>query len=353
MQIDQVNQSEQAISRRGFIKGAAVSALAAAAIGAGQVALDKATDPAAVNLVTSAPIGPVAVTTAVPSSTGSVERLVADLANVQAENVRLQTALAAAQQQLEILQAGEHSQTIQSEALTVELNSANERLGIMAGLLALYNQLDDVPLDVLFEHGITAVSEGLGSLLDEIPTLEQGLQQGEVALSTFEGQIPLLQNGRSWLNHHVDKLQVYFTAVEKLLEKTVDRIGPILEMINDWFASVRRWLPFNLGQRATEIMESMTTLILETPQTISGLTTNVVEPLNIWIDDSQEETPVQRQLVNPLKREVIAKGFNSVLKTRDLSTLYHSELKIPIETAVSQRRQIQNLIQDYRQENQL
>lgn len=342
----------QHVSRRRFLQGAAVTAAAAAATGAGAALLKESAAAPAATTVQSAPLVQ-SVQTAVTDFAAHPDDLIARLAAAQADNLRLQAALTAAERQLAAMQAEDATQSGAAEALTVELADANTRVSVLTGLMALYEQLAAVDVGDTVEAGAAAVSEAIANLLDDAPALEEGVTLAAAALDNFEAQLPVLQNGRFWLKTQTEKLQQYFLAIEKLLEKTASRVAPLLEMIQAWFADVRKWLPFGIGEQAAEVVQSLTTLIDETPRTIAGLATNIAEPLDVWLHDDGDDLPIQRNLVKPIREQVLTKTNQTVGKARQLNDVYQSQLAEPAQAAMARRQTLQTLIAEYRDQHQL
>lgn len=345
---------DQQISRRGFLKGVAVTGAAAVATGAGAATLmqQSANAPITTNVVSTPPLLPA---TAVPNMANiSADEMLARLASAQAENVRLQAALDAANRQLLGAQADDQNALAAQETYNVHLAEANNQIGVLAGLIALYEQLDSVDVDAVVENGLTAVSETLNNFMADVPTLEESLEMGQIALAEVENHIPLLDNGRLWLENHNGKLDSYFKAIELILLEVVESAGPFLDMLNSWFESVKKWLPFGLGEKATNVMQSITTLLLETPATISGLNTNVAQPLDVWLaKDQNNEVNLQKNLIKPLRENVIAQSNIATGKAKQVESIYKEQLHEPINTAVASQRVIRNLIAEYRENNQV
>lgn len=345
------DQDDPEVSRRNFMKAALLTAVAASATGAGAALYNQSlsTSPAANSGTTlSQPLTTAVTTTDTTASTDIFSRLAA----AQAENVRLQAALDAAQSQLTSLEQNSQTTANNSEALTVELGQANEQIGILAGLVALYEELEAADVETAVEHGLTTFSSNMATMLADMPTLAESIALGRQALQDFETQLPLLDNGRLWLINHLSKIEGYFTAVEQLLTEAVDRIGPLLQMLNDWFDSLKKWLPFGMGQTAATIMQAITTLIMETPNTLSGLDTNIVQPLNGWLSrDQNNETVLQQSLVKPLRDDLMPKADSTVSKAQQMDATYKTALKEPVETAVASQRVLRNLIAEYRQQH--
>jgi hypothetical protein len=94
-----------------------------------------------------------------------------------------------------------------------------------------------------------------------------------------------------------------------MLEEGAERLGSFLEMLNNWLQEVRKWLPFNMGQRSGRYYGSAVSVLGEVPHTLSGLDTNIAQPLDEWLaHDGEETTRLQRKLVQPLRARVLSKG---------------------------------------------
>jgi hypothetical protein len=342
---------DQVVSRRKFIKAAALTAVAASATGAGAAIYNQAV-PTETVITSASNLAAPAVNAAVSPASSANTDLFTRLAAAQAENVRLQSALDAAQRQLTNLDQNNQSTASSSEALSVELGQANGQIGILAGLVALYEQFEAVDMETAVQNGLTSFSGNMETMLAEVPTLSESIQMGRQALQNFETQIPVLDNGRLWLIDHLSKIERYFQVVEQLLAEAVDRVGPFLQMLTDWFENVKRWLPFGMGQTAATVMQSITDLIMETPNTLSGLDTNITQPLNVWLNrDQNNETALHQTLIKPLRDDLMTKADTTISKVQQMDETYKTALKEPVETAVASQRIIRNLIAEYRQQH--
>lgn len=349
----------QPVSRRSFLKNAALTAVAATAAGAGAAALTQRSQdkPPTIDVGQPAysaalPTGQTAVSPT-PAAVNDNADLLARLANAQAENVRLQAALDAAQRELESLRGANQSSGAAAEELTLQLDAAHERLGILGGLVALYEQLDDVDMGEALEDGVTAVTDTLANLLGLAPALTDGLDVGDRALAEVEAHLPLLQNGRAWLNDHLERVRAFYDGVEAVLQNFVDSVGPFLQMLENWFQEMRKWLPFGLGQRAADVMTALTHLVAETPNTLSGLDTNIAQPLDVWLAQDADAPRLQRTLVKPLREQVLDPARQTIAQAEQVQTVYRARVAAPLETAVANRRAIREQIGAYRQQHQV
>ncbi len=334
-----------AVSRRSFLRALTVTAVAATATGAGAALVNQS------------------INNNIPATTFTTQTLnthtpppsdwLAELAALKAENARLQTELAAAQRNLQALQASTNQSATQTDTLMAQLDEANQQIVVLSGLLALYEQLDDLDVTGLALAGLTAVSDALTALLAQIPSLEEGITQAQATLNELDEQLPLLENGRLWLQRQTEKLETYFADVTHMLETAVEKAAPFLELLNQWFADILKWLPFGLGQRAQQVMTAMTTLFTELPPTIQGLGTNVAEPLDMWLAEQQGEPALRHKLIRPLQETIFTNTSATLTQIQQVSETYRKTLAEPVETAVHQQQTIRQLIAAYRQQNGL
>ncbi|MBX3059645.1 MAG: hypothetical protein KF770_24600 [Anaerolineae bacterium] len=343
---------ESEVSRRGFLLGMGVTAVAATTVGAGAALLKGSQQAAVTTITTLPPAAPVVSLPPLAANAGAES--FTQLATAQAEIIRLQAALDAANRQIEALSQPDSGAIAAQETLRTELASANERVSVLAGLVALYEQLDGVDLGAALDNGLTAVSGALTNLLDDIPSLEASMAAGTLALAEVENHLPVLANGRAWLDAHLNKLDGYFHQIEKLLMDVVERAGAFVQMVNEWFAGVKKWLPFGIGEKATTIMQSITTLLLETPATITGLNANLAQPLDVWLArDEQNEIALNKKLVKPLRDDLMVKTTVALSKAKGVESVYAVNLQEPVGTAVARQQTLRTLIADYRQQHQV
>lgn len=339
-------KDEQSVSRRSFLKAAAVTAAAATATGASAALLqgtNQATSPLP-NALSLPVTRPTLANTAAASN-----ELFAQLAAVQADNIRLQARLDAAERRLQAEETG----SSEVEVLRAELETSGRQVSLLAGLLALYEQLEGVDLGEVLDEGLAAVGTSLSDLVDELPTLSESIESGRRALDEFDEHIPALEEGRQWLDEQTGKLRTTFATIEALLAAAVESSGPIMQMLNEWFQGILKWLPFGLGRRAVGVMEAIADLLTETPNTVTGIDNHVVQPLDVWLKRESGEVPLRQNLVKPLREEVLERSSQTMWRARQLQATYQSALAEPAQTASETQRTIRQLIVEYRRQHQI
>ena len=340
------NNADEQINRRKFLKVAAVTAVAATATGAGASLLNSQ------KAQPQAPLTQPFTSVPLPQNGDSAD-LITQMAALQAENARLQADLELATHRLSSQETAVTETDTAVQAMSVELDAANQRIGVLAGLVALYEQLDGVDMSDLLQEGLETVSDAISDAVDDLPSLSESIELGQEILTELDDHIPLLENGRTWLGTQTDKMQRYYTAVESLLETAVDEIGPFLQMFNEWVQKILKWLPFSLGERTSTIMDALTNLLLETPPTLTGLHNNVAQPLDVWLAGDNEEMPLRKNVILPIREQVLTKANSMVTKTAQVQTVYEEKMVRRVGTTVAARDQIKTLIQTYRQQHQI
>jgi hypothetical protein len=342
------------VSRRDFLKGLTAAGVIAVAAGAGAAWLTEQNKaPATLNSlspITTLPnLPPINSAIGNPASSD----LMARLAAAQAENVRLQSELDAANRRLEGL---EQVRSDNTAVLTLQnqLKEANTRVSVLAGLVALYQQLEQLDLNGVLSSGFGAVGTLLGRLSSRLPNVGTGLSLSRQALDQFEQQTTVMDNGRQWLGHQLSKLNRYYEAVELVLRTVAEGAGSLMQMMNDWLQKLLGWLPFGLGRQSSEVMENLTTLVTEVPHTINGLRVNVLQPLNSWLAvNERNEIPLQANLIKPLRQQAFEPTQAILAETETALTSYRVELLEPTQTILTHRQALSDRIQAYREHHQV
>ncbi|HSM56469.1 MAG TPA: twin-arginine translocation signal domain-containing protein [Candidatus Sulfomarinibacteraceae bacterium] len=348
-----VTHNDDNVDRRGFLKAVALTAAAAAATGGGAAYFMNEADKAPVVTSVNQPPPPPAVSQAetVINASHDVSEVLAQLASSEAENLRLRAELDAAQRRLSALEESNGDVGAVNETLRTELASANQQVSVLAGLVALYEQLDDINLLETVDGGLNSLGGVLSGLVDDLPRVEEGLARGQQALENFEAQIPLVQNGRQWLDGHLARLNTFYEAAETVLTAAVENAGSFLQKLNEWFQGIRKWLPFGVGDRAAEVMAVLTTLLDETPKTIEGLHRNIAEPLDVWLATDGEDVALRNRLVKPLKDGALSPSGDVVQRVRETREVYETELVEPVKVAAKTRHSLREEIAAYRKKH--
>lgn len=343
------------VDRRDFLKALAMTAAAATVVGGGAGYLaNKADQAPLVTSLAEVPAPPVvSAAETMVTANDEIAELLAKLASARAENMKMKAELDAAQRRLAALEEANGDAGQVNETLQTELAAATEEVSLLAGLVALYEELEEGDLWSSVEEGIASFGLVLGDLRDEIPTLEEGVTAGAQALDAFEAQIPLVKEGRNWLESQLARLDTFYRTAEDLLAAAVEGAGSFLQKIEEWFQGIRKWLPFGVGDRAAEVMAALSMLLDETPRTMHGLRRNVAEPLDTWLQSEEDETALHAHLVKPLKEKTLNRAGSVVEQARQAGEAYDEHVVSAVSEAAQNRRALKEKISAYRKQHQI
>ena len=354
------NSDELTVSRRNFMRNLAISALAATTVGTSAALISgewkKATvSPPVIRELPTAPTAVPAVRSAqtVITAQNDASELLARLVESQTENMRLQAVLEATQRDLESLVVTNGSNRSATEDLSIQLAGANEQIGVLSGLVALYDQLDEVDMTETVQNGLAIVTDSINNLIDQTPVLSEGIELGHQALAEVEGHLPQLEDGRIWMEAQANKLGAFYDTVEVVLQGILDSVGSFLDLVESWFDGVRKWLPFGIDEKAANVVNALSDLVAETPHTISGLDTYIAKPLDVWLAREEDTPRLTRTLIKPIREKVLAEANETINRAQSVKTTYQDQLTLPVEAAAANRNAVRQQISNYRQQHQV
>jgi hypothetical protein len=354
------NSDELTVSRRNFMRNLAIATLAATTAGTGAALISGEWKKTTVSspVIRDLP----AVSTAVPAvrsaqtvvtAQNDASELLARLAESQAENMRLQAVLEATQRDLESLVVTNSSNRSATEDLSIQLAGANEQIGLLSGLVALYDQLDEVDVTETVQNGLAIVSESINNLVDQTPVLSEGIELGHQALAEVEDHLPQLEDGRIWMEAQANKLGAFYDTVEVVLQGVLDSVGSFLDLVESWFDGVRKWLPFGIDEKAANVVNALSDLVAETPHTINGLDAYIAKPLDAWLAREEDTPRLKRKLIKPIREQVLAEANETISRAQSVKTTYQDQLALPVEVRAANRNAIRQQIANYRQQHQV
>jgi hypothetical protein len=342
--------AEPGINRRRFITASVAVAATATVAGAGAALLRDKKAPLEMNTLPEPVRQPVQISS---NSNQEVDELFSRLASAQAENVRLESQLNITKRQLEAKRSSISSRNrAESEDLRTRLDEMNLQVGVLSGLVALYDQLDEIDLDDIVDNGLAAVGDALDELVDNVPTIAEGLQIGQAALDDLEQHIPILEDGRDWLEDQLGSVDEYYGAIDRSLRKVVRGGGSFMHMVSEWFQDILKWVPFGIGDEAIEVMDTLSDFLSEIPATLTGADKNVVQPLDVLLEKESGKTALQNNVISPVRDRALGPAAKAMNQTETLKTTYQIRLATPARAKLERKRAIRRSIDEYRSNHQ-
>jgi hypothetical protein len=342
---------ESGMNRRRFIKASVAAAAAVTTVGAGAALLREKETPVISNPLPPRIQAPVQIS---PSSNEQSAEMFKRLASAEAENVRLQAQLNSAKRRLESKQNSIASQAnSESESLLAQLDDMSLQVGVLSGLVALYNQLDHLDLDQVVTDGLAAVDTALDDLIEGLPTISEGIEMGQAALDDLEDQIPILEDGREWLEQQLADVDQYYSVIERALDRAVEGGGSFLNRLEEWFQGILKWLPFGIGRRAADVMEAISDLTSGIPDWLQGTDDKIAQPLAGLLEKKDGQPAVHRKIITPLRKGALEPAAKALDDTQNLKTTYSQYLAAPTRWNMERKQALLASIREYRETHQL
>lgn len=346
------NEAGNHSNRRKFLTGALAAAAISAAGGAG-LALRPKSVPLTQEMITAMPTAAAAVVRA-PGSTGQQE-LMGKLAASQAENVRLQALVDGLNRRLAVAESGRVEAGDETTLLQNELANSQNKVGVLAGLVALYEQLEEVDLADTVTGGLTTLAGHLGEVVGNIPGLDEALEAGDIAIASFERDIPALENGRAWFSDHLSQLSRRWQLFEGILREITESVGDTLGLLQSWFDKILGWVPFEFGARTRNGLNALFDLVQFSPQTIERGQSELLGVMDQWLkpEVGQQTAAVHSRLVQPLREGVMGQAAKASAGVKTMQTVFQEELVAKTAVDLANRAEIAQLIERYRHENEV
>lgn len=342
---------ESGINRRRFLKASVAVAATATVAGAGATLLRDKKPPTIVSPRPQRFQQPVQLTA---ESNQEAEELFSRLASAEAENVRLQSQLNSAKRRLESKQSTiSTNNRSETESLLSQLDDMSLQVGVLSGLIALYNHLDDIELDEIVSDGLATVETALDDLVDSVPTISEGIEMGQAALDELEEHIPVLEASRAWLDDQLDNVDAYYGVVERTLSRVVESSGSIVNLLDEWFQGILKWLPFGIGRKAAEVVQAISELTAAIPDTLAGINENVVRPLEVLLEKKDGQTAIQKNVIAPVRERALEPAALAMENTETLKTTYTRHLAAPARWKIERKQAVRRSIDEYRQTHRL
>ncbi len=289
-----------------------------------------------------------------PIAPSGSTQLATDLAAAQLENSRLQSELSAAQQRIADLESALGQQKGESESLRMEVDGKTAQIGILGGLVALYEQLDNGDIGDYVSNGMHEMAASIADVVDDIPNVQETLSTGRQLLLDLESEVPLIDGARLWLLGHVSRVGLAYSVVQQMLLNVSEGASDVLTMMSAWTEQLLKWLPFGLGEKTTNVIDALANLLDVTPETTNGLVSNVADPLEMWLGGANETaTPLVDNVIAPLKTGVLSSAETHLTRTATLRQDYQLKVRDPFSVALDNRNRIRASIDAYKVQHSL
>jgi hypothetical protein len=234
--------------------------------------------------------------------------------------------------------AGQAVAQLESEAELIKLR----------GLLALYENLEQVGIDALLSTGMAALSLSLGGLETGITALETGVDLIDDGVSALERSFPTIRSGLTVVEGLVAGLERRVRRLQDVMAEVQEMVSPLSDAVGSFFSSLVERIP-GVGPSIIGALDRISELVGSLPDAIGNVRTSLLEPLREeWFTD-EEETGLKGRLFNPLQESLLEPLEDFLGDLADAVDTWETQLVDPLEDALTQRRAIKQQIADYKE----
>lgn len=225
------------------------------------------------------------------------------------------------------------------------LQNALAQLEEHQNLNSLWQQLDEVGLDVMMGAALATMGGNLQNLARLAALLREGLEVGRAVTDWFIGAMLRPQTGIQWLQRQVNALA---TSIDWLLEQVRDVVQPAANLsatLMDFVIKVLDRLPFNFGSRAEAGLNAMRTVVDQLPELVRGINDDVLDPLADWFG-TDEGRNLQGMLVRPVVENVFVPAQQVLAKIDEVDSAFSNNVASPVEGAIAERETLRERIRE-------
>lgn len=359
--MSQQNQN-QSISRRRFLTVLGATSLASGIAGAGFTVRQMGKNTVSVSpSPTYSPAQfdePVQVPTQiVVENPAELKQAQERLAQVSTEKLQLQAEVDSLKQQLQSTEAVLDEKLVRITELETQLGETTKTRAAALGLVALYEQLEDVDVAQSVQNGLSAVGAAWDDFIDDIPAASDGLVQAGAMIGEFDGQIQAFQSARTWLAVRLELLRRDNNVMQEILSGFAQPIGPLLEMLGRWFDDVRKWVPARFLETANQVIDSLMTTVSGVPVTVDGAQATVASALDGWFAEDDEDVDrnpiIRHRLFKPLTEKTLPHALTVLQKTTIAKQKYEADLVTQVAETLNRQQSVVAQILEYRERNNL
>ena len=347
---DYLGRKDQPLTRKKWLVGAAMASCAGLA---GWVGSRVAGREAGDQVLAGASLSPVkwdapaAVSQAAPDAAATLR----ELAQARGENQLLQEQLRQAAERLQSLQGELATHEARVKELDAELQDSRNGAGALAGLVALYEELEAQGLDQWVETTWSQLVQTLEQVLTGVPLLRDGLTLAAQSLEQLETSLPTLRGGLDWLEARFLLLAERLQAMEEALSASVEPLQPVLSKVTDFFASILHWLPFGMGDNIGDGLASIKEVLTHIPELVGGTGPLVVARFRTWLGSEQDEGSIQTAVIAPVRSDVLQPAGSLADDLDELGGQVKETLAATLPAHLDARRRVTDKIAQYKSDH--
>ena len=218
----------------------------------------------------------------------------------------------------------------------------------LRGLVALYENLEQVGLDALLSTGLVLVSASLQGLESGITVLESGVRAVDAGVTAFELSFPTIRRGLIAVENLFAGLEARLARLQELMGEVQEMVSPLSDAVGSFFSSIVERIP-RVGPAMLDALDRISDLVGSLPDAIGEVRRRLLEPLREeWFTDD-DEIGLKGKLLNPLQEGLLKPLESFFSDLADAVDTWQQQLISPAEQALTEREVVRGQIADYKE----
>lgn len=220
-------------------------------------------------------------------------------------------------------------------------------------LLAMYEQLEKVGLDAILTTGLNIMRAPFDAVKGGLHLVQDGISAVQNALNAFQTNLDSLRAAASAANGVITDLSNRYLAAQAVVDAVTGRAQPLADSIAGFFAALLSKIPFGIGDNFKNGIDALVLLIQAIPASINTLTTQFLKPLADTFFPPNGNAEVKTGLLDPITQKLLQPLQGFLADVESLVNHWENDFGGPVQSALEQRAQLRQQIDDYRQQNKL
>ncbi len=220
-------------------------------------------------------------------------------------------------------------------------------------LLAMYEQLEKVGLDAVLTTGMNVMRAPFDAVKGGLRLVQDGITAVENAIQSFRTSLDNLRGATEAARGLLADLANRYHAAESLIDGVLGKAQPLAQSIGGFFTALLSKIPFGIGDNIKNAIDALVKLIQDIPTTIDALTAQLLKPLADTFFPPSGTATVQTGLLDPISEKLLQPLKSFLANVESLVDHWENDFSTPVQSALAQRAQLRQEIDDYRRQNKL
>lgn len=222
----------------------------------------------------------------------------------------------------------------------------------LKGLLALYESLEKIGIDVVIAGALAVYKGLLDGLRGGVGALSAGAATAEIALNGFQNTFVIIRGGLQVAENAVNNIAALLKGAQVFLEQATSPAKSLLEQMRQFFDDLLGKIPF-VGDSIKRTIDGVVGLVNAIPNMVISVNTGLLEPLRAgWFSEDNAKN-LQGALLDPISKQVLTPLKKFLADLDQTLARWESDVAKPVRAALDNRETVRKQIAEYKQKNKM